>query len=210
MKFVFYFGLLFCISSNIGYSQITLTTTAIKSSEANSSGLSFKNLNSNSPTSASNGKTLSVDAAGNVILTLAPGVTTSYWQLTGDNIANTNPGAVKIVNLQVGNSNTAVAGMIRWTGTDLQGYAGSTWKSLISAVPQGFWLSVDGCTGGNVCVCPTGYKNGADESSNVCKDQSGTAYKSYFSTPTSPGSCFTCSNASFGGRLAQCYCVKLN
>ena len=39
--------------------------------------------------------------------------------------------------LKLGNSANATAGMIRWTGSDFQGYTGSSWESFVSASSSG-------------------------------------------------------------------------
>jgi trimeric autotransporter adhesin len=62
-------------------------------------GLKFTQLNASSPTAAANGKALTVDASGNVILVPAStGSGTSYWTLNtaNNNITNSNTGCVVI------------------------------------------------------------------------------------------------------------------
>lgn len=75
-------------------------TLNIKSSSANSSGLRFSNLTSQSPVAASNGKVLSVNTSGDVILVNdkegSVTQTTSYWNASGNDISNANTGKVTI------------------------------------------------------------------------------------------------------------------
>jgi hypothetical protein len=85
----------------IGLNTKELTHTLNISSDANnSSGLRFLKLNNQSPTQASNGKVLSLNSNGEVILTtdLAGQSTTSYWNANGNNITNSNTGTVNISN----------------------------------------------------------------------------------------------------------------
>lgn len=68
-------------NGNIGIGTTTPTTKLeVNSSVANTSGLKFTQLTSSSTTAANNGKALSVDATGNVILTTG----TADWSLTGN------------------------------------------------------------------------------------------------------------------------------
>ncbi len=72
----------------------------------------------------------------------APGASSSI-SYTGGNvgIGTTTPNYLLDVNgtgsfsggLKIGNTTTALAGMLRWTGSDFQGYDGSSWVSLTSA-----------------------------------------------------------------------------
>ncbi|MGR3810671.1 hypothetical protein [Jiulongibacter sp. NS-SX5] len=77
-------------------------TLTIKSNLTNSSGLRFSSLNNTSPASVSNGKVLSVDASGDVILVADQvGETTevtTYWNASGNNISNSNSGVTTIKN----------------------------------------------------------------------------------------------------------------
>lgn len=173
----------------------------IKSQHANSSGLSFVNLTSNSPAATANYKILSVTNNGQVILTPS---SPSYWQLSGSNLINTNLGSVQIVNLQVANTTSEVGGTIRWTGTDFEAYTGNNWRSLTGVAAPGIWVSVDGCSATQTCgaVCPTGYINGPNSQNYVCKDQFGTQASTI---TTSTNGCSACGNS---GRLSQCYCIK--
>lgn len=79
----------------------------IKSNLANSSGLRFASLTNQSPAAASNGKVLTVDQNGDVILVNdkeGSSVTaTTYWNASGNDIVNKNSGVTKITNgLQLG------------------------------------------------------------------------------------------------------------
>ncbi|GAB3883470.1 hypothetical protein [Spirosoma agri] len=216
MKPIYSYLILLYLSLTAGYAQIIQSATIIKSSQANTSGLGFTNLTSASSASASNGKVLSVDATGNVILTLAPGGAVSYWQLTGNDIANTNTGAVKIANLQVSNTTSAVAGTIRWTGADFEGYNGSAWVSLTQAAKiTGMWITAPTHNGSswydNVCgaTCPLslGYVPGLTPQGNACNGAKGSK-----PNVTSLSNGYWCGTytALRDNTLYQCYCVKVN
>lgn len=72
-------------NGNIGIGTTTPSTNfEINSSVSNVSGLKFTQLTSSSTTASNNGKTLSVDATGNIILTTAGGNGGGDWSLTGN------------------------------------------------------------------------------------------------------------------------------
>jgi hypothetical protein len=87
-------------TGKIGFNTQELTNTVnINSTVDNSSGLRFLKLNSNSQVSNSNGRVLSVNSNGDVILTTdIVGTTTaaSFWQAKDNNIENINAGTVAI------------------------------------------------------------------------------------------------------------------
>ena len=94
------------LSGKIGFNTQELTSTVnINSNEANASGLRFLKLNSQSPAANPSGKVLTVNANGEVILTsdLVGQSTSTFWNITGNNIENSNSGIVGIKNnLNVG------------------------------------------------------------------------------------------------------------
>lgn len=96
------------LSGKIGFNTQELTSTLnINSNEANSSGLRFHKLNSQSPVVNSNGKVLTVDTNGEIVLTsdLVGEAAQTFWNVTGNNIENSNSGIVGIKNnLNVGGS----------------------------------------------------------------------------------------------------------
>ena len=72
-------------NGNIGIGTTTPSTNfEINSSVSNVSGLKFTQLTSSSTTASNNGKTLSIDATGNIILTTAGGNGGGDWSLTGN------------------------------------------------------------------------------------------------------------------------------
>ncbi len=87
------------ILSNIIYGQNSLTfkRQVIVDSEGNGSGLKFTGINSSTTTSTVTGKTLTLDAQGNVILAQVPAIPSgaSIWSLT-DTIATTTVAAAVI------------------------------------------------------------------------------------------------------------------
>ncbi|MVM33600.1 hypothetical protein GO755_26415 [Spirosoma sp. HMF4905] len=191
---------------------ITLTPTAIKSPLANTSGLSFTNLKSTSPAATSNGKQLSVDASGNVILTLDANAATQNWQLTGNDIANTNPGSVKVTNLLVGNASIAVAGTIRWNGTNFEGYNGSSWILLTPTdTPVNHYTTAVQAIGNTYSTQPCqtscaniGCTSTVDSFGTTCQGQSGEYGNS---APVVVGTGYRCyKNNQDKGVLAQCLC----
>ncbi|WP_052354010.1 hypothetical protein [Flectobacillus major] len=87
------------ILSNVIYGQNSLTfkRQVIVDSEGNGSGLKFTGINSSTTTSTVTGKTLTLDAQGNVILAQVPAIPSgaSIWSLT-DTIATTTVAAAVI------------------------------------------------------------------------------------------------------------------
>lgn len=68
----------------------------IASGVAGTSGLRFTNLNLASTAAATNGKSLSLDASGNVVLVSNPAAAASLWTASGANIYNANANFVGI------------------------------------------------------------------------------------------------------------------
>jgi hypothetical protein len=86
-------------TGKIGFNTKELNSTVnINSEIENNSGLRFLKLNSQSALSNSNGKVLTVNSNGEVILTsdLTGQAGATYWKITGNNIENTNAGTVSI------------------------------------------------------------------------------------------------------------------
>jgi len=198
-------------STNPAPNRVKITTGI-----ANESGLVFDNLTNASLVTTGSGKVLSVDNNGKVVLvTDNTGTTTSYWQLSINDLLNTNTGNIILSNgLKVGNTMTATAGMIRWTGTDFMGYTGSQWISLTGQTPQTLWVSI---TAGDACKCPTGYTPAAD-GNTVCRDAQGNGGRAidrgkavFFNGDQFIG--WFCvneiqSNYSVNSKNAQCFCKK--
>ena len=85
----------------LGLNTKELTHTLNISSDANnSSGLRFLKLNNQSPVQNSNGKVLSLNANGEVVLTtdLVGQSTSTFWNLNGTDVTNSNSGSVNISN----------------------------------------------------------------------------------------------------------------
>ena len=99
------------LQGKIGFNTRDLSNTInINSNQDNKSGLRFTKLTNQSPAENSSGKVLSVDANGDVILTsdLTGQASTTYWSANGQNIQNSNQGAVNILsNLSVNGGITA-------------------------------------------------------------------------------------------------------
>jgi hypothetical protein len=80
------------VSSGVSATNLTIKTGKIK----------FDNLSSNSPSGASNGKVLTLDSDGSVILTNEPVKVETNWQTVGNDLTNGNSGTVFIrKNLEV-------------------------------------------------------------------------------------------------------------
>lgn len=113
--------------------------------------------------------------------------------------------------IQIGNSTETVAGTIRWTGADFEGYTGSAWKSLTAGTtsPTGYWQAL---TAGFAPVCPAGYTQALDINGKACNNGAGTTVTLVSPSPGNTGSYFTCSNggASFATLLTSIWCLKTN
>jgi trimeric autotransporter adhesin len=88
-------------NSKIGFNTQELTNTVnINSTIDNNSGLRFQKMNSNSPVSSSNGKVLTLNSNGDVILTSdlvgTAVAAATFWQAKDNNIENINAGTVAI------------------------------------------------------------------------------------------------------------------
>ncbi|AWV97909.1 hypothetical protein [Arcticibacterium luteifluviistationis] len=89
------------LQGKIGFNTQELTSTVnINSNEANSSGLRFLKLNSQSPAANSTGKVLTVNANGEVVLTsdMVGEAAPTLWNINGDILENSNEGLVNIKN----------------------------------------------------------------------------------------------------------------
>lgn len=134
----------------------SITRVRITTGVANESGLTLENLTSTSPAAASNGKVLTVDNTGKVIVTIDnSNAATSYWQSIGNDIINNNTGTVRANNFVVGNSSIAVAGAIRWNGTNFEGYNGSAWLPLTAIQTYSiYYVPAVQTSGGSVLNSP--------------------------------------------------------
>lgn len=199
---------------NLCYGQsLTFSPSAIRGTQANTSGLKFVNLNANSPAGVSNGKNLTVDGSGNVILTLEPNATPNYWQSTSSDIFNTNSGAVKISNLQLGNSTTAVAGAIRWNGTNFEGYTGSAWVPFTTTINYTYgWIPAVQTSGGSVfnspcqetCNAAGGIPFSDQQTGYTCISRDGGVGNNVGANVFTGYTCYY--NSKNLGVLAKCYC----
>lgn len=135
------------------------------------------------------------------------------FTITPNSIQNT-VGAISsnsklIINnaIQIGNTSDAVAGTIRWTGADFEGYNGTQWKSLTEKSSQqaGYWQVI---TAGEAPFCNTGYIQAVDANGKVCNNGTGTeihrsdsggfVYKFY------------CNSAPINPLLTSVWCAKSN
>ena len=136
--------------------------------------------------------------------------------------------------LQVGNTSNAIAGTIRWTGSDFEGYDGSAWKSLTSGDTTIITSDVTDCNnlGGNwmeaqgVCYlpvaggCPSGWtqkENYSTTQGNTCAGKScvgiygnniyGTSCStgSHFRTNKDKEDCVYMSINEFGSKYGICF-----
>ena len=118
-------------------------TFTIKSYTANSSGLRFSNLTNQSPAGNSNGKILSVNQNGDVILVydrVGNSVAAStYWTASGNDIVNNNAGTIQISNgLKLGAFQNMSG---KFLGLDNSGnvVALDAPRTVISGNGSGFW-----------------------------------------------------------------------
>lgn len=144
-------------------------------------------------------------ATGGTVLLTPSGIQNSTGMLSsGNNLKLSNA-------IQIGTSTETVAGTIRWTGADFEGYNGSIWKSLTANTtsPTGYWQAL---TAGFPPSCPTGYTQAVDINGKTCNNGAGTTVTFVSPSPGNTGSYFTCSNggASFASLLTSIWCLKTN
>jgi hypothetical protein len=115
-----------------------------------------------------------------------------------------NDGGVKIPSAGIKFGGTPIAGSMRWTGSDFEGYNGSQWKSLINnqGPPQTLWVTYSVGYGCN--ICPSGYTPSPDANGSVCKTIGGQG-SNYTTQPF--GQVWRCGDSY---QLAQCHCVRVN
>lgn len=118
-------------------------------------------------------------------------------------------GGVNIPSARIKLGGNTVAGSIRWTGTDFEGYNGTVWKSFTQNKSlDSFWIGVPG---GSSCqvACPPGYANIPDINGKVCQAINGT-YN--IGTYGSLSGFFTCGQSNINNQYdlknAKCHCVK--
>lgn len=128
-----------------------------------------------------------------------------------------NDGGVKIPSAGIKFGGTAIAGSMRWTGTDFEGYNGSQWKSLINnqGPPSGYWASANSS---NSCtnICATGYAAGATVDGNICMGNGGVTSNSVtyqwfnaFSPTANRFYDYQAYSCGYQSLLTQCYCVRV-
>lgn len=203
-------------STSPSVNRLKITTGVV-----NESGLVLENLTSDSPVSLSaSTKALSVDNTGKVIIVANnAGYTPSYWQLNGNDLLNTNTGNVLINGgFRLGNAVTGIPGLIRFTGSDYQGYLNGQWVSFTGQTAQEIWVSV---LAGSNCTCPTGYARSTTTGA-TCRDAQGVygsavdQGQAQYLTSTGTGTFYGwfCvnyiqGNYNLNSKNAQCLCKKL-
>jgi hypothetical protein len=130
-----------------------------------------------------------------------------------------NDGGVRIPNAAIKFGGTPIAGSIRWTGTDFEGYTGSQWRSLLnnSGPLQTIWTTVNA---GTNCSCPSGYTLSADANGNVCQTDTGgfgrMVYEATISWTNGIDWKYVCTNSysarqsSYTNMNNKCHCVRTN
>lgn len=149
-----------------------------------------------------------------------------FLQNTGSTTAQLiieTDGGVKVPTAGIKFGGTPVAGSLRWTGSDFQGYNGSQWLSLLNnqAPPQTFWATASPSANCST-VCPSGYAPAADANGNTCKNLAGAAQNSvsydrfirYEGSVRYGESFWGCGSSNgtldYSSRLAQCHCIRVN
>ncbi|MBL7045280.1 MAG: hypothetical protein ISR98_01640 [Parcubacteria group bacterium] len=109
--------------------------------------------------------------------------------------------------IEIGNTTTETAGAIRWTGTDFEGYNGSSWVSLVSGEAVvtvdpaytdclnsgGSWIDSQSTCYFNGSSCPSGWSTSSNYSSTQVTSCSscagGCTTGSHYRTNTAPEIC---------------------